>query len=184
MSADQRTSFRITEDVMMACLVLAPDADRSRPVHAWFEPADGFALEARLDELDQGYRECHARLVRINATAAEAADWLAAKLDALKDAVLSQRRNAVAGLQRARVSLAVTGIGFPHPRELALGQAIAVHVVLDGSHESIMAYAIVRNCRAENDGQWIGAEFDGLSADQQRRLSRHILQSQIKQRKQ
>jgi len=184
MSADQRASFRIAEDVMMACLVLPPDADQTRPVHTWFQPDDEYALESRLDELDQGYRECHARLARINATAAEATDWLASKLDALKDAVLAQRRSAGGGLQHARVSLAITGIGFLHSSELAVGQALAVHVVLDGNHESIMSYAQVRNCRPEDGRHWIGAEFTTLAADQQRRLSRHILQLQIKQRKQ
>jgi len=59
-SADQRNSFRITEDV---------------------EPCEAYEMEARLEELDQGYRECHARPARTDATAAEAADWLAAKLD-------------------------------------------------------------------------------------------------------
>jgi c-di-GMP-binding flagellar brake protein YcgR len=47
-----------------------------------------------------------------------------------------------------------------------------------------MAYATVRQCRAENGAQWIGAEFEPLAPDHQRRLSRHILQAQIKQRKQ
>jgi len=169
---------------MMTCLVLASDADLSVPIQTLFEPCDGYALEARLDELDQGYRECHARLARINSTAAEAADWLAAKLDVLKDALLAQRRASASGLHRARVSLAVTGIGFIHPTPLPIGQPIAVHVVLEGNHESLMAYAKVRNTRAEDDAAWIGAEFDALAPDQQRRLSRHILQLQIKQRKQ
>ena len=69
---------------MMTCLVLASDAGLSVPIQTLFEPCDGCALESRLDELDQGYRECHVRLARINSTAAEAADWLAAKLDVLK----------------------------------------------------------------------------------------------------
>ena len=184
MSIEQRASFRITEDVMMTCLVLAPDADLAVPIQTLFEPCDGYALEARLDELDQGYRECHARLARINSTAAEATDWLAAKLDVLKDALLAQRRAAGTGMHRARVSLAVTGIGFIHPTTLPIGQPIAVHVVLEGNHDSLMAYARVRNARPEDDGVWIGAEFEPLPADQQRRLSRHILQLQIKQRKQ
>jgi len=169
---------------MMTCLVLAPDADLSVPIQTLFEPCEGYALEARLDELDQGYRECHARLARINSTAAEATDWLAAKLDVLKDAILAQRRASGSGLQRARVSLAVTGIGFIHAAPLPIGQPIAVHVVLEGSHESLMAYAKVRNSRTEDGAMWIGAEFEPLPPDQQRRLSRHILQLQIKQRKQ
>jgi hypothetical protein len=172
------------EDVMMACLVLAPDADLSVPIQTLFEPCEGYALEARLEELDQGYRECHARLARINSTAAEATDWLAAKLDALKDAILAQQRASGAGLHRARVSLAVTGIGFVHPTTLTIGQPIAVHVVLEGNHESLMAYARVRNSRVEDAAVWIGAEFEALPPDQQRRLSRHILQLQIRQRKQ
>jgi hypothetical protein len=184
-SADQRSSFRITEDVMMTCVVLPNDADLSRPIQTLFEPCEGYELESRLEELDQGYRECHARLVRVNATAAEAADWLAAKLDVLKEALLAQRRASGNGLHRARVSLAVTGIGFVHPTRLAQGQLIAVHViVLEGNHESFMAYATVRQCRPENDALWIGAEFEPLPPDHQRRLSRHILQAQIKQRKQ
>jgi hypothetical protein len=183
-SAEQRASFRITEDVMMTCLVLAPDADFSLPIQTLFEPCEGYALEARLDELDQGFRECHARLARINSTAAEATDWLASKIDVLKDAILAQRRTSGSGLHRARVSLAVTGIGFLHPTMLPIGQPIAVHVVLEGNHDSVMAYAKVRNSRPENDAVWIGAEFEPLPPEQQRRLSRHILQLQIKQRKQ
>jgi len=170
---------------MLACVVLPNDADLTRPIQTLFEPCDGYELESRLEELDQGYRECHARLARIDSTAAEAADWLSAKLDALKDALLAQRRAAGNGLHRARVSLAVSGIGFEHPVRLEQGQSIAVHViVLEGNHESFMAYAKVRQCRPENDMLWIGAEFEPLSPDHQRRLSRHILQAQIKQRKQ
>lgn len=183
-NADQRSGIRISEDVMLACVVLPSDADLARPIQTLFQPGEGYELESRLEELDQGYRECHARLARIDATAAEATDWLSAKLDALKDALLSQRRVAGNGLRRTRVSLAVTGIGFEHPTRIAPGQPIAVHVVLEGNHESFMAYARVRQCRPENDAIWIGAEFEALSPDHQRRLSRHILQIQIKQRKQ
>jgi hypothetical protein len=184
-NADQRSSFRITEDVMMTCLVLPGDADLSQPIQTLFEPSDGYELESRLEELDQGYRECHARLARVDSTAAEATDWLAAKLDVLKEALLAQRRASGTGLHRTHVSLAVTGIGFVHPAPLAQGQLIAVHViVLEGNRESFMAYAKVRQCRAENGAQWIGAEFEPLAPDHQRRLSRHILQAQIKQRKQ
>jgi hypothetical protein len=80
-SADQRNSFRITEDVMLACVLLPDDADLTKPIQSLFEPCEAYEMEARLEELDQGYRECHARLARTDATAAEAADWLAAKLD-------------------------------------------------------------------------------------------------------
>jgi hypothetical protein len=183
--ADQRASFRITEEVMLACVVLPNDADLSQPIQTLFEPSEGYELESRLEELDHGYRECHARLVRLDPTAAEAADWLSAKLDVMKEALLAQRRAAGNGLRRARVSLAVTGIGFEFAARLAPGQPIAVHViVLEGNHESFMAYAKVRQCRPENDALWIGAEFEPLPPDHQRRLSRHILQAQIKQRKQ
>ncbi len=145
------------------------------PSRHYFEPSEGYELEARLDELDHGYRECHARLARLDPTAAETADWISAKFDVLKDALLAQRRTAGNGLRRTRVSLAVTGIGFEYATRLSSGQSIAVHViVLEGNHESFMAYATVRNCRAENDGFWIGAEFESLSAEHQRRLSRHI----------
>ena len=102
-SADQRNSFRITEDVMLACLLLPDDADLTKPIQSLFEPCEGYEIEARLEELDQGYRECHARLVRIDATAAEAADWLAAKIDVLKEALLAQRRASANGMRRARV---------------------------------------------------------------------------------
>jgi anti-sigma factor RsiW len=44
-------------------------------------PSSRCQLESRLEELDQGNRECDARLARIGATAAEAADSLAARLD-------------------------------------------------------------------------------------------------------
>jgi hypothetical protein len=184
MSADQRNSFRITEDVMLACVVLPDDADLSTPIQTLFEPSEGYELESRLEELDQGYRECHARLARIDATAAEAADWLAAKLDVLKEALLAQRRASGEGVRRTKVSLAVTGIGFAYAAQLAIGQILAVHLVMEGSRESFMAYARVRQCRLDDDALWIGAEFEPLSPDTQRRLSRHILQAQIKQRKQ
>lgn len=169
---------------MLACLVLPDDADLNKPVQSLFEPCEGYELEARLEELDQGYRECHARLARIDATAAEAADWLAAKLDVLKEALLSQRRASGNGMRRTNVSLAVTGIGFSYAMSLPIGQILAVHLVMEGSHESFMAYARVRQCRPDEDALWVGAEFEPLSPDTQRRLSRHILQAQIKQRKQ
>ena len=183
-SADQRNSFRITEDVMLACLLLPDDADLAKPIQSLFEPCEGYEVEARLEELDQGYRECHARLVRIDATAAEAADWLAAKLDVLKEALLAQRRASGNGMRRARVSLAVSGIGFAYAMQLPVGQILAVHLVMEGNRESFMAYAHVRQCRPDDDAFWIGAEFEPLSPDGQRRLSRHILQAQIKLRKQ
>jgi hypothetical protein len=160
-STDQRGGFRITEDVMMACLVLPNDADLTRPIHTLFEPCDGYELESRLEELDQGYRECHARLVRIDPTAAEASDWLAAKLDALKDALLAQRRVGN-GLRRARVSLAVAGIGFSHPVQLEVGQLLALHLVMNGNLESFMTYAKVRQCRSQSNTPWIGAEFEAV----------------------
>lgn len=89
LSADQRNSFRITEDVMLACVAPPDDADVSKPIQSLFEPCEGYELESRLEELDQGYRECHARLARIDASAAESADWLAAKLEVLKEALLA-----------------------------------------------------------------------------------------------
>ncbi len=157
-----------------------------KPIQSLFEPCEGYELESRLEELDHGYRECHARLARLDPTAAEAADWLSAKLDVMKEALLAQRRAAGNGLRRTRVSLAVTGIGFEYAIALAARpDSIAVHViVLEGNHESFMAYAKVRQCRPRTTALWIGAEFEPLPPDHQRRLSRHILQAQIKQRKQ
>jgi hypothetical protein len=183
-STDQRTSFRITEDVLLACIVLSDDADLSKPIQSLFEPCEAYEMETRLEELDQGYRECHARLARIDPTAAEAADWLSAKLDVLKETLLAQRRASGNGMRRTSVSLAVSGIGFRYAMQLPVGQILAVHLVMEGSHESFMAYARVRQCRADDDALWIGAEFEPLSPDTQRRLSKHILQAQIKQRKQ
>jgi hypothetical protein len=60
-SADQRNSLRITEDVMLACLLLPDDAELTKPL---FEPCEGYEMEARLEELDQGHRECHAHFAR------------------------------------------------------------------------------------------------------------------------
>jgi len=168
----------------MACLVLPSGADLTRPIHSLFEPSEAFELESRLQELDQGYRECHARLARVDATAAEATDWLAAKLDVLKEALLAQQQAHGNAARRVRVSLAVTGIGFVHSVELTSGQPLAVQVIFDPPRESFMAYAKVRQCRPEDAQFWVGAEFEPLSPDHQRRLSRHILQAQIKQRKQ
>jgi hypothetical protein len=183
-SEDQRNGFRITEEVMMACLVLPSGADLTRPIQSLFEPSEALELESRLEELDQGYRECHARLVRVDATAAEATDWLAAKLDVLKEALLAQHHAQGNTARRVCVSLAVTGIGFAHPVQLTSGQPVAVQVIFDAPRESFMAYAKVRQCRGEDAHFWVGAEFEPLSPDHQRRLSRHILQAQIKQRKQ
>lgn len=168
----------------MACLVLPSGADLTRPIQSLFEPSEALELESRLEELDQGYRECHARLVRVDATAAEATDWLAAKLDVLKEALLAQHHAQGNTARRVCVSLAVTGIGFAHPVQLTSGQPVAVQVIFDAPRESFMAYAKVRQCRGEDAHFWVGAEFEPLSPDHQRRLSRHILQAQIKQRKQ
>ena len=109
---------------------------------------------------------------------------MAAKLDVLKEALLAQRRASGNGMRRARVSLAVTGIGFSYATQLPIGQILAVHLVMEIGHESFMAYARVRQCRPDDDAMWVGAEFEPLSSDTQRRLSRHILQAQIKQLKQ
>jgi hypothetical protein len=62
---------------MLACVVLPDDTDLRKPIQSLFEPSEGYEMETRLEELDQDIASGHARLARIDATAAEAADWLA-----------------------------------------------------------------------------------------------------------
>jgi hypothetical protein len=180
---DRRTAFRITEQVLFTCVPLSRDTDPAQPVQGLFD-ADHGELDARLAELDQGYRECHARLARIDATVAEACDWLSAKLDLIYDALHAQRAAAANGLQRTTASLGITGVGFPYATALPVGQRIALYIIYGTHQESLQAYATVRQCQTRAGENMIGAEFDELSSEQHRRLSRHILQAQIKAKKQ
>src|SRR5262245_15276000 len=83
LDTNQRASHRIEEDVLLAWRTIEADAD----AHRVFEPSALAELTQRLQQLDQQFRECHARLARVDAVAAEAIQLLDAKVSALRDAV-------------------------------------------------------------------------------------------------
>ena len=180
--SNQRASHRIEEDVLLAWRPIDADADP----HRVFEPSGLAELTQRLQQLDLQFRECHARLARVDAVAAEAIQLLDAKVSALRDAVAqaeAQRGDGMPQLERVHASIGATGIGFASPRALALGAAVALHVVLLPQRESIIARGRICQCRAVEDGFFVGVEFGDLTEQDQRRLTRHVLKAEITRRK-
>ena len=180
--ANQRASHRIEEDVLLAWRAIEADADP----HRVFEPSGLAELTQRLQQLDLQFRECHARLARVDAVAAEAIQLLDAKVSALRDAVAqaeAQRGDGAPQLERVHASIGATGIGFPAQRALGLGATVALHVVLLPQRESIIARGRVTQCRTIEGGWYLGAEFADLSEHDQRRLTRHVLKAEITRRK-
>jgi hypothetical protein len=178
MDAEKREAFRITEEALLAVVGVTPDARARVPVETHFQSAANVDAIARFADLDQGFRECQARLARIDAVAAEACDWLAAQIDLLRDAMFSAT-GGDRGLRRGLVSISATGLGFEHPEKFGAGAAVAVRLVLLPQHEPIVSYARVRQSRERGDAHFVGIEFVDLAAEYQRRLNRHMLKAQI-----
>ena len=180
MTVEQRTAFRIDEQAVVYCQPLVADADTSRAPESWFSQGAVSTLTSAFDELDQHYRECHARLARIEPVAAEACEWLNGKIDALHAAV----SDLVADPEfddrpPQKISLAAAGVGFVWSDTMNVDSTLVIRLLLLPGREAITSYARVRQCRRDNNVWWIGVEFENLSADQERRLSRHLLKRQI-----
>ncbi len=180
--SNQRGSHRIDEDVLLAWRTIDAGADP----HRVFEPSGLAALTQRLQHLDVQFRECHARLARIDAVAAEAIQLLDAKLSALRDAVAQSeapRDDETPRLEKIRASIGASGIGFVSSRAVPVGTAVAVHVVLLPQRESIIAGGRISQSRSVDGGTFLGVEFVDLADEDQRRLTRHVLRAEISRRK-
>jgi len=178
MDEEKREAFRISEEALLAIVAVPAGAHSRIPVETHFQAAANVDAIARFAELDQSFRECQARLARIDAVAAEACDWLAAQIDLLRDIVFAAGAND-RGLRRGLVSISATGLGFTHAERLEPGTPLAVRLVLLPQHEPIVSYARVRQARAGDDGFRLGVEFIDLALEYQRRLNRHMLKAQI-----
>jgi hypothetical protein len=176
---EKRTAYRITEDALLDVRRVAAGADPTKPAESLFDIGIQADALTRLNELDQGFRECHARLAREAATAAEACNWLAAQIDLLKDIIIATSVRSDSSLRRGTVSLGANGLGFTYDQALPVGTVFAFRLVLLPQHEAVLGYARVRQVRAEDGTYAIGAEFVDLASDHQRRLNRHMLKSQI-----
>jgi len=190
MDEEKREAFRISEEALLAVVgvsadvVLAADAHARVPVETHFQSAASADAIARFAELEQSFRECQARLARIDAVAAEACDWLAAQIDLLRDAVFAATGQD-GNLRRTRVSISATGLGFEHPARWTAGDTVAVRLVLLPQHEPVVAYARIRQvraARAQGAGCFVGIEFVDLALEYQRRINRHMLKAQINTR--
>jgi len=193
MDEEKRDAYRISEEALLA-VVPVPAGAAHAPVESHFQSSANVDAMARFAELDQGFRECQARLARVDAVAAEACDWLAAQIDLLRDAVITAP-GADHDVRRIVVSISATGLGFEHDAELDPGTLLAVRLVLLPQHEPIVSYARVRQRRDRPrkqthrapekpaNGCFVGIEFVDLALEYQRRLNRHMLRAQISTRR-
>lgn len=182
MSDEKRAAYRITEDALVDIKPVPAGHDLAKPVESLFDTGVAADSMSRFSDLDKGFRECHARLARQDALAAETANWLAAQIDLLKDIVLASNLRAESNMRYVQVSLGANGIGLTYESSIPVGSIVAIHLVLLPQHEAVLGYACIRQCRADSSQFAIGAEFVGLGEDYQRRLNRHMLKSQISSR--
>ncbi len=176
---EKRNAYRITEEALLAVKPVPAGHDIGRPAELLFDLGVAADVKSRLADLDKGFRECHARLARHDALAAEAVDWLAAQIGVLKDVLFATTLETDNHLEREVVSLGANGIGFHLSQPQPNRGLVAFHLVLLPQRETLLGYGRVRQCRAVGDRFAIGVEFVELADDYQRRLNRHMLKSQI-----
>lgn len=87
------------------------------------------------------------------------------------------------GLPR-RVSLSEGGVSFDHPQPLAVGERLALKMVLMPQALGLLLQARVVHCQARDEGPFeIGTEFEALTDAQRQLLARHIMQRQALERR-
>ncbi|MBB4862466.1 hypothetical protein HNP46_001304 [Pseudomonas nitritireducens] len=84
-----------------------------------------------------------------------------------------------------RVTLSEGGINFRDDQPLAVGQHLALKIVLLPQGLGLLLRAQVTHCQQQAEGDYeIGTEFDILGDAQRQLLARHILQRQASERRQ
>lgn len=83
-----------------------------------------------------------------------------------------------------KVTLSEGGIDFRDAQSLAVGQALALKIVLLPQGLGLLLRAKVTHCQQQVEGDYaIGTEFDILGDAQRQLLARHILQRQALERR-
>jgi hypothetical protein len=177
---ERREYYRIVDSIALEIRLLAQDAQTSAD-----EPHDESVLFNLLADLHATDFESQHLLRQIGERDRAVAGYLKTvnkRIDLLGQIIAQQLLRDIAPARQ--VILSEGGVSFSDAQGYAIGDLMAIRMVLLPQALGLLLKARVVHCQAKGDGEFeIGAEFEELQDSQRQLLARHILQRQAQARR-
>lgn len=181
--SEKRQYFRIQQDVIFNFKVVSTDDVCHINADQHFDHADALELVSQFQRMDN---DCNGLLNQIKQEQPITASYLEIinqKLNRLSQQLLAHEAVAVNDSESGKIDLSLGGIGFNSDRMIGVESWLAVKLVFLPAYVGLITYSQVTRTQAQEDGSWlIGARFHQLNNEQQRVLSRQVMQAQFESR--
>ena len=182
---EKRQFFRIQQDVIFNFKCVNTDAVTHITPEQHFDHSAALGVLSQFQQLDN---DCHTMLEHIqqsNATVARYLGMLNQKVNLLSQQMLANEAVAANDSESGRIDLSQGGIGFTTSHPIGIESWLAVKLVFLPSYVGLLSYAqVTRNQLQDDDSYLIGARFHQLNEEQERILSRQVMQTQLIEKRQ
>lgn len=181
--SEKRQYFRIQQDVIFDYRAVSTDDVSHISAEQHFDHANALGLISQFQQLDNDSHKLLESIQHENPSVAAYLGILNQKLNRLSQQLLANEAVSAHDSESGRIDLSLGGVGFSTIEHLGVESWFAVKLVFLPSYVGLVTYAQVTRCEPQIDGSYlIGARFHQLNEEQQRILSRQVLQSQANQK--
>ncbi|MGH1484972.1 MAG: PilZ domain-containing protein [Cellvibrionaceae bacterium] len=182
---EKRQFFRIQQDVIFNFKCVNTDSVTHISPEQHFDHASALGLFSQFQQLDN---DSHATLEHIrkeNLPVADYLEMLNQKMNLLSQQMLANEAVSVNDTDSGRIDLSQGGIGFTTSHPIGIESWLALKLVFLPSYIGLLTYAQVTRNQLQEDGSYlIGARFHQLNEEQERILSRQVIQTQLVEKRQ
>ena len=177
---EKRQFFRIQQDVIFNFKCVSTDAVTHITPEQHFDHSTALGVLSQFQQLDN---DCYATFEHIRQNDQTVAGYLAMlnqKINLLSQQMLANEAVSANDSESGRIDLSQGGIGFTAPKPIGVESWLAVKLVFLPSYVGLLTYAQVSRNQLQDDGSYlIGARFHQLNKEQERILSRQVIQTQL-----
>ena len=182
---EKRQYFRIQQDVIFNFNCVNTDAVNHVSPEQHFDHAGTLGLLSQFQQLDNDSHSILEHIRKENLPVADYLDMLNQKINLLSQQMLANEAVSANDTESGRIDLSQGGIGFTTSHPIGIESWIAVKLVFLPTYIGLLTYAQVTRNQLQEDGSYlIGARFHQINEEQERILSRQVMQTQIVEKRQ
>lgn len=182
---DQRDFFRIDEEALLEFKPISKNHSDSIDADECFDDGNGsIELINQLKKIETESIQSLKILTDKNRLLGDFLKSLTKRIDIVARHVAFANEESLKTRPKTRISLSEDGIGFISDRTLYKGSYIALRIIFIPNYAVVTCYAEVVRCVTKDESFQIAAKFHQLHDKDRQTISRHILKSQVRARKQ
>ena len=183
--SEKRQFFRIQQDVIFNFKCVNTDAVTHISPEQHFDHAGSLGLFCQFQQLDNDSHAILEHIQQENQAVARYLTVLNQKINLLSQQMLANDAVAASDTESGRIDLSQGGVGFTTSHPIGIESWLAVKLVFLPTYIGLVTYAQVTRNQLQDDGSYlIGARFHQLNEEQERILSKQVMQTQIVEKRQ